>query len=170
MLEENKEWKEAVAEIEGSIYYNIDMAFSNFKNQNPTLELVCDKKTMSNWYDFIKWMCAHESVEDIEFEEELGLKVSPLISSAHDICVHFYYKYNGDMIEEAKSMLCKCEPCEGEGIVNEGTAEEDTCEDCYGSGTCDDVDPAFDAIDEAKSNIVDSFNIDSFKELYKISI
>ena len=56
METEGKEYKDCIAEIEGTLFYNIDMAFSNFKNQNPTLELVCDKKTMSNCYDFIKWI------------------------------------------------------------------------------------------------------------------
>ena len=71
------------------------------------------------------------------------------------------------MIEEAISMLCKCEPL---GVINEGVNEEHECKDCYGCGTNEDLDLAFYATDEAKSNIVDSCNVDSFKELFKIYI
>ena len=144
MDDEQKKWKESVLSLEKILYENIEMCFINFKNENPNLESLCDKKTMNNWYDFIKWVYSQEDVEYIEFEEQLGIEESNLISSAHEICIHFYYKYNAHMIEEAKYMLCK---------------EDD-----------DHFDPAFYAIEEAKTNIINTCNVSTFEELSKIKI
>ena len=171
MEEENKKLKDAIEAIEVSVYYCIDLSFTHFKNENPTLELVCDKKTMDNWYDLIRWSYAqgHEDPDD-DLKREFDIEISPLIESAINQCVRWYYKYNSEHIDTARSLLgVDCESCDGKG-----TSQDDECEECDGSGqdydaTLDSELP-WDTLDEVLLNIMNSCNVDSFKELSKISI
>ena len=144
-------------------------AFDYFKSTNLTLETVCDKKTMKDWENFISWMIAHLFVEDINFKEELGFEITPLIESAHDICSQIYYKRNGDLIEMAKYYTAEqCDECNGNGFLNE--IEDEECDLCEGEGSWIDADIAFDCIREAGDDIIANFNISTFINLTKIKL
>ena len=85
MKKGDQEWESGVESIERDLYYNIDMSFTHLKNNFPSLESVYGKKNMDNWYDFIKWTCAQEYPEDIDFKKELDIEISPLMSSSGKI-------------------------------------------------------------------------------------
>ena len=166
MEKDEKKWKDGVKSIENDLYYNIDMSFTHLKKEYPTLESQYEKKTIDNWYDFIKWTCAQEYPEDIDFKEELDIEINPLMEFIHDQSVRWYYKYNANLIEDAKSALGeKCESCKGEGAI-----DDEECEYCWGSGIDEDAELHWEGIDEARNNIIKSCNTSSFKELSKITI
>ena len=111
MEKKDKKWKIGLESIENSIYYNIDLSFSHVKKQFPTLEKDYDMKTMDNLYDLIKWICAQEYPEDIDFKKELDIEVTPLIEFIHEQSTMWFYKYNGDMIDDAKYILSLLDSC-----------------------------------------------------------
>jgi hypothetical protein len=166
MKKGDQEWESGVESIERDLYYNIDMSFTHLKNNFPSLESVYGKKIMDNWYDFIKWTCAQEYPEDIDFKKELDIEISPLIEFIHDQSVSWYYKYNADLIQDAKVAFSEeCESCKGEGYI-----DEEQCEDCWGAGYDEDDESHWKAIDEARNNIIKSCNTSCFKELSKIKL
>ena len=166
MEKKDKKWKIGLKSIENSLYYNIDLSFSHVKKQFPTLEKDYDMKTMDNLYDLIKWICAQEYPEDIDFKKELDIEETPLIEFIHKQSSMWWYKYNGDMIDDAKYILSLCKTCKGMGYTDDD--EEEECEDCFNGYEENDL--HWEAIDEARNNIIKSCNKSSFKELSKILV
>ena len=86
--------------IESDIYRAIDMAFGWFKKNNPTLEVICDEETMTQWYDFVKWCYAQDGECNAEGEikenPSFNFEISPLMEDAMGECDGWWCKYNVD--------------------------------------------------------------------------
>lgn len=95
--------------IESDIYRAIDMTFGWFKKNNPTLEVICDEETMSQWYDFVKWCYAQDgechAEEQIKENPIFNFEISPLMENAMSECDSWWCKYNVDHQEVAMELM-----------------------------------------------------------------
>jgi hypothetical protein len=76
---------------------NIDMAFDRFLEHNPTIEIICDEETMTQWDDFVKWSYTNNllaveewSEGDTVTEGSYTFKISSLMESIVWKCVDWY--------------------------------------------------------------------------------
>ena len=158
--------------IESDIYRAIDMAFGWFKNNNPTLEVICDEETMSQWYDFIKWCYAQDGEGNAEYElknnPSFNFEISPLMENAMIECDGWWCKYNVDHQQIAEEEFKEdCGGCDGNGYTDEGYENE--CETCEGSGKDpEDEGGHWVAYEEAFDKISNSVDTSSFEKLSKI--
>jgi len=100
--------------VESDIYSAIDMAFNWFKKHNQSLELICDKETMSQWHEFVKWCYAQDGEEHAEYKiaefkkennPDFDFEISPLMESAMQECSAWWCKYNVDHQFEAMELM-----------------------------------------------------------------
>ena len=159
--------------IEGAIYTGIDMAFGWFKKNNPALEIICDKKTMKEWDDFVSWCYAMDGEDSAKWElkenPEFDFEISPLMQSVIDECAWWWCKYNCDHQGVAEDeFYISCENCDGTGFLDEDW--NDYCEECDGSGRDQEDNTYYDYLDQAYKNIRDSVDTKKFKNLSKIKI
>ena len=163
-------------DTECDIYRGIDMSFHWFKKNNPTLEIICDEETMTQWYDFITWCYAQDgecmaegNIEGLA-EPDFDFEISPLMESAMGECDGWWCKYNIDhqQIAEEESRE-KCEKCEGSGYLDEDFKIE--CEKCEASGyDPDDEEGHWIHYGNAFEKISNSVDTSSFKKLSGIKL
>tara|TARA_B110000238_G_C15842729_1_gene317595 strand:- start:101 stop:568 length:468 start_codon:yes stop_codon:yes gene_type:complete len=150
--------------VKENIYKAIDGAFESFKIGNPTLEIICDKETLGQWYDFVKWCYAQDgdnlSESNIKkYREEnnpdFDFEISALMENAIGECDVYWCKFNIDHQEEAHELYkdngCDCDD-----------SEDYTCECVELNGL------HFGLIDNAFKEILNSTNTSCFKKLSKI--
>ena len=165
--------EKGIGVIESDIYGGIDMAFGWFKKNNPTLEIICDKKIMKDWYDFVKWVYAMDGEDAAEWElkenSEYDFEISPLMQSVIDECAWWWCKYNCDHQGVAEDeFYISCENCDGTGYLDDD--EKDGCDECDLSGKNQEDLIHWEYLDEAYQNIRDSVDTKKFKNLSKIKI
>ena len=122
---------------------NIDMAFHWFLEHNPTIEIICDEETMTQWYDFVKWSYTNNllaveewSEGDTVTEGSYTFKISSLMESVVEECVDWYDNTRAE--EEARLLTSNllharasevsakvCDECDGDDYY---------CKKCYGTG------------------------------------
>ncbi|MDB2473217.1 hypothetical protein N9W70_02060 [Schleiferiaceae bacterium] len=131
-------------EIEEDILGGIDMAFDWFERNNPNLKVICDKETMSQWYDFVKWCYAQNgegwAEDQLKKNPRFNFEISPLMKSALSECDAWYCKYAID--------------------------HQQTAEDYFG----EDEEGHWKALEEAYDKISKSVDTSSFEKLSKISL
>jgi tetratricopeptide (TPR) repeat protein len=121
----------------------IDMAFHWFLEHNPTIEIICDEETMTQWYDFVKWSYTNNllaveewSEGDTVTEGSYTFKISSLMESVVEECVDWYDNTRAE--EEARLLTSNllharasevsakvCDECDGDDYY---------CKKCYGTG------------------------------------
>tara|TARA_B110000027_G_scaffold114682_1_gene124423 strand:- start:1530 stop:3329 length:1800 start_codon:yes stop_codon:yes gene_type:complete len=160
--------------IESDIYGAIDMAFGWFKKNNPTLEVICDEETMTQWYDFVKWCYAQDGEDSAEGEikenPSFNFKISPLMENAMNECAKWWHKYNLDHQQIAEEDFKEsCGNCDGAGYMDEDCENE--CETCEASGyDPEDEDGHWFYYEEAFSKISNSVNTSCFEKLSSIGL
>jgi surface protein len=124
-------------------YTNIDMVFHWFLKNNPAIEIICDKETMTQWYDFVKWSYTNNPLTVEEWREgdivtkgSYTFKISSLMESIVWECVEWYNNIKAE--EEARNLtfsLLKARASEVSGkVCVECDGDDDYCEKCYGTG------------------------------------
>jgi len=150
------------------IYETIDNAYNSFKNDNPVLELVCDKNTMKIWYDFMTWFYVNDDIQKEEFEfngqcslgdSDIELVISPLMQCAMDESAAWWNKYlmTSHYCTAYREFKESCFFCFGDG-----------CEHCDYEGFDEQLCEA--NVHRIFREIRDSIDTSSFKELSKIKI
>lgn len=140
--------------IEKDIKRGVEMAFSWFKKNNPSLEQHCDEDTLQNWYDFIAFCYTLDCGEDIESElnnlkksnQDFDFEISLLMQNAIEEAGSWWVKYNCDHQDEAFE------------YANEQGYEEEA------------EDQAYYELEDAYERIRLGINTKNFKELSKFRV
>ena len=141
----------------------IDMAYHWFVQENPTIESVCDEKTISDWYNFVAFSYCkikNDLLEEVldDFKEEsddFDFEISLLMEKADNCAGVAWEKYDVDHQNEAFDLLGE------DPDLYSGDEDYDADEDPDGLH--------YEIVDKAYEEIGNSVDTSSFKKLSMIS-